>query len=194
MTYDTGSSGRLHGAIVARVARLARDTSSAPRAVLDVGCGTGRLLDLLTQTYPNAQHFAGVDPAPSMLAVTRERTTDARVTLAQAMAERLPFPTGTFDLVVTSTSFDHWTDQAGGLAECARVMTPEGVLLLADRISAWLVPTLVGSRKAKARTRSRVGRLLTEAGFGPCTWHPVFGVVINAVVASRQGMSQEPRG
>jgi SAM-dependent methyltransferase len=39
-----------------------------------------------------------------------------------ALAERLPWPAATFDLVVSTTSFDHWTDQRAGLAECARVL------------------------------------------------------------------------
>jgi ubiquinone/menaquinone biosynthesis C-methylase UbiE len=38
--------------------------------------------------------------------------------------EHLPYADGTFDLVVSTTSFDHWSDQGAGLAECARVMTP----------------------------------------------------------------------
>lgn len=43
-------------------------------------------------------------------------------------AAQLPYPDGTFDLVVTTTSFDHWADQRTGLHECARVLVPGGHL------------------------------------------------------------------
>src|SRR5262249_30342394 len=78
--------------------------------------------------------------------------------------ERLPYPDGVFDLVASTTSFDHWADQRAGLGECARVLVPGGHLLLADLFSPWLVPTLLGGRRGKARTRQRARRLLSAAG------------------------------
>jgi len=75
-----------------------------------------------------------------------------------------------FDLVVSTTSFDRWNDQQRGLAECARVVEPQGQLLLADLFSRWLLP-IFRSRRGKARTRERLTSLLTEAGFRSPTWH-----------------------
>jgi ubiquinone/menaquinone biosynthesis C-methylase UbiE len=43
---------------------------------------------------------------------------------------------GSFDLVVSVTSFDHWSDQQAGLAECHRVLVPGGRLVLVDQFSA----------------------------------------------------------
>jgi Methyltransferase domain len=40
------------------------------------------------------------------------------------VAERLPFNDGAFDLVISTTSFDHWTGQQERLTECARVLVP----------------------------------------------------------------------
>jgi len=51
-----------------------------------------------------------------------------RAGAAGCTAERLPWPAATFDLVVSTTSFDHWADQRAGLAECARVLAPGGCL------------------------------------------------------------------
>jgi SAM-dependent methyltransferase len=82
------------------------------------------------------------------------------------------------------TSFDHWSDQQAGLAECHRVLVPGGRLVLVDQISGWLVPTLVFSRSGQARTKRRVNRLLDAAGFGPVAWHRVYAVIINAAVAT----------
>lgn len=59
-----------------------------------------------------------------------------------------------------------------------------GRLLLVDLFSPWLIPTLVGSRRAKARTRGRAGQLLSTAGFTSITWHDLYAVIIKAVTAT----------
>jgi ubiquinone/menaquinone biosynthesis C-methylase UbiE len=87
--------------------------------------------------------------------------------------------------VVSTTSFDHWADQEAGLRECARVMAPGGHLVLVDQFSPLYLPTLVGSRAGKARTRRRATRLLTAAGFRSPEWHVLYAVIIGAVTASR---------
>ena len=44
---------------------------------------------------------------------------DRRLHFSTGVAERLPYPDGSFDLCVSTTSFDHWEDQEAGLRECA---------------------------------------------------------------------------
>ncbi len=61
---------------------------------------------------------------------------DDRLRFSLGAAEQLPYPDATFDLVVTTTSFDHWADQRAGLGECARVLAPGGHLVLAGQFSA----------------------------------------------------------
>src|SRR5271166_5117131 len=117
---------------------------------------------------------------------TAERITDEkRLTFATGVAEHLPYDDASMDLVVSSTSFDHWSDQAAGLAECARVLRPGGHLVLVDQFSRWLIPTLAVSRRGKARTRRRANRLLLRAGFTDPHWHTVRAVIINAAIAAK---------
>jgi ubiquinone/menaquinone biosynthesis C-methylase UbiE len=99
-------------------------------------------------------------------------------------AEHLPYPDGAFDLVVSTTSLDHWSDQRAGLVECARVMTPGVRLLLVDQFSAWVVSTLLLDRRGKARTKRRATRLLMAAGFPSPEWHDLYAVIIKAVMAT----------
>ena len=89
------------------------------------------------------------------------------------------------DLVISTTSFDHWADQGAGLAECARVLTPGGHLVLSDLFSVWLAPTLVGSRRGRARTRSRANRLIAAAGLRDPRWHRLAGPIVATVTATR---------
>jgi ubiquinone/menaquinone biosynthesis C-methylase UbiE len=185
--YDHGWRGRLHHTIGDRTAALATATVAAPYRVLDVGCGTGYLLRALAGHYPGAEELAGIDAAPNMIETARRLSDNQRLTFAVGVAEHLPYPDASIDLVVSSTSFDHWCDQLAGLAECARVLRPGGHLVLADQFSRWLIPTLAGSRWGKARTRRRVDRLLLRAGFGRTQWHKLHAVIINAVVAVKRG-------
>ena len=183
--YEDGWLGRLHREIADRTAELALGVVPAPRRVLDVGCGPGYLLRELARRCPDVVELVGVDPAPAMIAAARAAATDDRLRWVEGTAEELPCPDGFFDLAVSTTSFDHWADQRGGLEECARVLAPGGWLVLTDLFSAWLAPTLVGGRRQKARTKKRASRLLAEAGFQAVRWHGVEAVVIAAVTAHR---------
>jgi ubiquinone/menaquinone biosynthesis C-methylase UbiE len=182
--YDAGRLGRMHHEIAQATARLAA-VGGAARRVLDLGCGTGYLLRRLAGAWPEAERLVGVDPAPQMLATAATTGGDGRLRFVLGLAEHLPFPDGAFDLVVSTTSFDHWSDQAAGLAECARVLAPGGRLVLVDQFSAWLAPTVLASRRGKARTKRRANRLALAAGFRAPAWHPVYAVIINGLTATR---------
>jgi ubiquinone/menaquinone biosynthesis C-methylase UbiE len=186
--YEEGWRGRLHHEIADRTAELALAGGLVPRRVLDVGCGTGYLLRRLAARCPEAT-LDGIDAAAPMIEAAEAAAAGpdaARLHFRVGTAERLPWPDGTFDLVVSSTSFDHWADQRAGLAECARVLGPGGRLVLVDQFSVLLLPTLVGSRRGKARTKRRASRLLTEVGFTGLRWHALYAVLIGAVTATKR--------
>lgn len=182
--YEEGWLGRLHREIAEATASLTVDLAPDARRVLDVGSGTGYLLRLLAVRLPRAEQLIGIDPAPSMIQMAAAAADDGRLQFSVGVAERLPLRTGAVDLVVTTTSFDHWVDQRAGLVECARVLVPGGRLVLVDLFSPWLVPTLLVGWRNKARTRRRADRLLRAAGFASPAWHDLYSVVIKAVTAT----------
>jgi ubiquinone/menaquinone biosynthesis C-methylase UbiE len=188
--YEQGWLGRLHHEIADRTAEVALAVAPSPAQILDVGCGTGYLLRLLAARCPEAAELAGVDPAPGMIKVAAASGApgapggDERLKFSAGVAEQLPYRDGSFDLLVSATSFDHWSDQLAGLRECHRVLVPGGHLVLVDQFSPWLVPTLILSRSGKARTKGRAGRLVEAAGFGSAAWRGVYAVIINAVTAT----------
>jgi ubiquinone/menaquinone biosynthesis C-methylase UbiE len=184
-SYEGGWLGRLHQQIADRTADLALARAPETQRILDVGCGTGYLLRELAGRCSQAVELVGIDPAGGMIAAARAAADDDRLQWVEGTAEELPFPEAFFDLVVSTTSFDHWADQQAGLAECARVLVPGGWLVLTDLFSGWLTPTLVGGRRHKARTKRRASRLLERAGFLGVQWHDVEAVVIRTVTAAR---------
>ncbi|HEX9031329.1 MAG TPA: class I SAM-dependent methyltransferase [Streptosporangiaceae bacterium] len=188
--YESGYLGRLHRDIVRRSVDLTLAHLTAPERVLDVGCGTGVLLGQLARRVPAAAGLTGIDPSAAVVALARARAADPRLRYVRAAAEHLPFPAAAFDLVVTTTSFDHWADQGAGLAECHRVLAPGGHLVLTDLCSPLLLPTLVGTRRDRARTPLRATRLLAAAGFRSITWHRLYGVIIRSVIACRSAPAE----
>jgi ubiquinone/menaquinone biosynthesis C-methylase UbiE len=183
--YDHGWRGRLHHEISERTAGLAVSTVAAPNRVLDLGCGTGYLLRELASRYPDAEQLVGIDAAPAMVKTANAITQDDRLTFAVGVAEQIGYPDETFDLIVSTTSFDHWSDQQAGLRECARVLRRGGQLVLVDQFSRMLMPTMLTSRRGKARTRSRATRLLLRAGFCSPHWHRLYAVIVRAVTATK---------
>jgi ubiquinone/menaquinone biosynthesis C-methylase UbiE len=190
-SYDQGCLGRLHHEIVTRTIEVALLSQPHPRRILDVGCGTGYLLRLLAGRCRDAVEFAGVDPAVSMVDAARLAADDPRIAFAVGWAEDLPYPDHRFDIVVSTTSFDHWGDQRAGLADCTRVLVENGNLIIADLFSPWLIPTLVRSRKDKARTKARANRLLANVGLRVVAWHDV-APLIRAVVAVLPATARAP--
>jgi ubiquinone/menaquinone biosynthesis C-methylase UbiE len=108
------------GPVHAHVGAVAGQAVPQARTVLDVGCGTGRLLQRLARAYPTAR-LVGVDAAPGMAHVAARRH---RIAAVIGVAEQLPFRTGSVQLLVSTISFYHWGDQARGLEEARRVLRP----------------------------------------------------------------------
>jgi len=95
---------------------------------LDIGCGLGGALELASWSGASV---AGIDPSASMVSRAAKRVPAATVKVGSA--EEIPFPDATFTAVTAVASFHHWASQMTGIAEVARVMTPGGRLLIAEK-------------------------------------------------------------
>lgn len=98
--------------------------------VLDVGCGTGALLEALSLAAPRAQ-LAGVDLSGDMLKLARHRLGPA-IDLEQACAEKLPFGDAAFDVVVSTNVFHFIRHPVAALREMLRVSKPSGRAVITD--------------------------------------------------------------
>lgn len=183
--YEVGWRGRMHRDIVVRSSEVALRADASPRRVLDIGCGTGLLLRFLADRLPGSVGFVGVDAAAGMIEAAQGGSEKASLSYSIAKAERLPFPDASFDLVVSTNSFDHWEDQRAGLSECSRVLSRRGHLVLTDQFSLCMIPTMLGSRGEKARTKRRASRLLEAAGFRELRWHRLYALIIGTAVVTK---------
>ncbi|WP_061932473.1 metalloregulator ArsR/SmtB family transcription factor [Aureimonas sp. AU22] len=101
-------------------------------AHLDVGTGTGRMLELLA---PLCSRAIGIDASREMLAIARAKLDAAGVTQAtvrQGDVYRLPGPRGGFDLVTLHQVLHYLDDPAAAIRECAGALRPGGRLAVVD--------------------------------------------------------------
>lgn len=102
------------------------------RNLLDVGTGTGRMLELLA---PGAERALGVDQSPPMLGMARARLERAglrHAQLRQGDIYALPAERNGFDLVVLHQVLHYLDDPSRALREAARTVQPGGRLLVVD--------------------------------------------------------------
>jgi ubiquinone/menaquinone biosynthesis C-methylase UbiE len=137
--YERSKWQFLHFDRVHRIAFSLASRFGEPSAVLDVGCGTGRLLRAAHERWPKAR-LLGVDPSEGMVQTGRALT-PAEIHLAGA--EDIPIPDRSIDLAFSTIAFHHWVDGARGLREVARVLRPGGAFILVDNIGPdWLARRL----------------------------------------------------
>jgi ubiquinone/menaquinone biosynthesis C-methylase UbiE/DNA-binding transcriptional ArsR family regulator len=101
-------------------------------SVLDVGTGTGRMLQLLAK---DAKRAVGFDSSHSMLAVARanlERAEIRGVDLRQGDIYSPPLANDSFDLIVVHQVLHFLDDPARAIREISRLLTPGGRLLVVD--------------------------------------------------------------
>ena len=96
------------------------------KRLLNVGCGTGGFNVLAEQA---GAEVWGLDESPDAVAITRARMRHGERAL-HAVAETLPFPDASFDLVYCYAAIEHVADARRSLAEMVRVMRPDGRLYL----------------------------------------------------------------
>ena len=111
--------------------------------VLDVGCGTGAVIELLHEKYPDAR-YAGLDLTPAMVETASAKGLE-NCKFVVGDAEDLPFAEASFDAVLSSNSFHHYPNPDAFFAGTLRVLRPGGRLILRDYTSndfvVWLMNT-----------------------------------------------------
>ncbi len=103
---------------------------------LDVGCGTGVVSRDLAQRVGGKGRVVGVDPSRRLIEeaarLARAQGLEGRIEYRAAEGGALPFPDGSFDLVVASAVLSHIADGLVVLAEMSRVASSGGTVVAFD--------------------------------------------------------------
>lgn len=95
--------------------------------VLDAACGAGYGSAILSA---NASKVCGVDISDPAVAYAENRFGSDKTSFTQASVTDLPFPDGHFDVVVSFETLEHITQHEEMLAQFARVLKPDGLLII----------------------------------------------------------------
>lgn len=155
--------------------------------VLDLGCGTGRLLNRLAAQFPDLWG-TGLDLAPEMIRQARQRNQHhPRLIYVQGNAEALPFAEGQFDAVFNTLSFLHYPNPTTVLTQVQRVLRPGGHFYLVDLVpwkpaaSASVLPSLIGRMRFYSQeVRQQLGQ---QAGLSCLEHHYLLGPVMLTIFA-----------
>ncbi|MCJ2187022.1 ArsR/SmtB family transcription factor [Novosphingobium beihaiensis] len=138
--------------------------------LLDIGTGTGRMAELLSE---RAAHVTALDKSPEMLRIARARLQSlpaSKVDLVQGDFTGLPFGAAAFDTVLFHQVLHYAQDPGAVLAEAARVLRPSGRIAVVD--FAAHDREELRERHAHARlgfSDEQMLTLLSEAGLAPET-------------------------
>ena len=129
-----------------------------PIRILDVGCGTGANLEMLSQ-FGTAE---GVDVSDDALEFCRQKGLNAQ----KGLAETLPFADETFDLTTALDVVEHLDDDIAGLKEMYRVTKKSGYSLIFVPAFMWLwgVQDDISNHRIRY-TKTQIVERLEKAGY-----------------------------
>ena len=150
---------------------LERAGPPRPARVLDVGCGTGRNLEL----YSRLGEAEGVDPSERAVEFCRGR---GLAGVRRAVATELPFEDGRFGMVAATDVVEHIADDRAALAEMCRVTARGGSLVLTVPAYRWLWSGEdVRLQHHRRYTLRGLRRVAAAAG-----WEPIWGTYFNTLL------------
>lgn len=114
--------------------RLARD---AHGKVLDVGCGQGLFLELLSKDCPGVTSLSGCDISPRLVEMSKKRLPQADFQVANALSLE-QYGSASFDYVFMIGSLEHMIEHEKALRAAYRVLKPGGILSVAVPNGAWV--------------------------------------------------------
>lgn len=124
----------LHGSIYKW--GLERISASENSVILDIGCGGGKVVKLLSNRFSKGKVY-GLDHSPEMIRLSQKTN---RLSIAKGMVDirqcsvaLLPYPDEQFNLVTAFETIQFWPDISSNLNEVRRVLKSPGTFLIVNR-------------------------------------------------------------
>lgn len=159
-TYDNVS--RVQNSMADSLLESVGDISG--KNVIDLGCGTGYMLEELENRRPAS--LVGVDISTRMLAIVKNRT--GNVSLLTADMDHLPIADNCFDCVLSNAALQ-WCDLGRAVGEMKRLLRPGGNLLVTtfgpSTLSEWKTPDGGGLPTMPLPSTASIEAVLTGHGF-----------------------------
>jgi ubiquinone/menaquinone biosynthesis C-methylase UbiE len=164
-SYDKGFAGKLSKRFYDLL--LSQVELMEGAVVLDVGCGTGAVLEKMGSIARINGY--GIDSEKNMVAEAKRKCPEMNIQAANCA--EMPFENNKFDLATACMAYHHFPDQKGFAREAARILKPGGRLYIADPRFPLIIRKLLNfaSRVFKVAgffgTAKEVGDVFAEYGF-----------------------------
>jgi ubiquinone/menaquinone biosynthesis C-methylase UbiE len=139
--------------------------------VLDIGCGTGSLLQAISQKHPSV-NLIGLDISKEMLKVACNKRIN-KCNFITGQVQWLSFRSKSFDVVVSCNAFHYWRMPEACLREIARILKPQGTIIITDWCDDYiackicdLFLRMFNRAHFKTYGNDACKRLLRDAGYG----------------------------
>jgi demethylmenaquinone methyltransferase/2-methoxy-6-polyprenyl-1,4-benzoquinol methylase len=135
-----------------------------PKQILDIATGTGDLALMMASLNP--ERIVGLDISSGMLEVGKRKIKKAKLSNKIEMivgdSEEMPFKDGTFDAITVSFGVRNFANLAKGIKEIARVLKPDGVLVILETSNPTKFPFKQGYKLYTNLFLPIVGKLFSK--------------------------------
>ena len=154
-----------------KVALMAKHLGTAPKRILDYGCGIGRSLPWLAKYFPDAELW-GFDLSKDCLHTASQCGVEAKLTSSWAA------PTmGKFDLILAANVFHHipWVERSGALMQCRDALASNGSFYLFEHnpwnpVTRWIFERCAFDVDAQMLSAREALELARGSGFDKITY------------------------
>jgi len=137
--------------------------------ILDVACGNGRLLKMITQKA-KVEAF-GIDISEEMVKTAQEENREISFYVSEA--DKTPFEDNFFDVLTVCCAFHHFVDPEAFLKEAHRILKPQGKIYIADPTAPGIIRfienlyfPLLKTGDVRIYNRAEMKDLFDRANFG----------------------------
>ncbi|MDP4144718.1 MAG: malonyl-ACP O-methyltransferase BioC [Bacillota bacterium] len=99
---------------------------SSPKSILEIGCGTGYLTNLLTELFPNS-HITAVDIAPGMISKMKSKLVSENIDFICGDIEEIKLD-NTYDLIISNATFQWFNNTSATIKKLYSALNPKGIL------------------------------------------------------------------
>lgn len=120
------------------VMEMIRKNAAANVRLLDVGCGTGTMLKLVSDAFPNASKLLGIDISAAMVSKANQNLQNTNAHAVTGTIETAAVQQNCFDIALCMHSFHHYPKPLMSLRHMRRALHKNGLLILVDnRYEGW---------------------------------------------------------
>jgi ubiquinone/menaquinone biosynthesis C-methylase UbiE len=132
------------------------------RKILDIGCGGGKTVHMLSKRYPKAKIY-GIDYSGAAVKTTikknKQKVNEGNIIISQASVSSIPFPDDFFNCITAIRTHYFWPDLMQDMKEVFRVLNKDGQFLILAEVYK------INYHMKQYNTNASLKQLLKDTGF-----------------------------